>query len=135
MNPNLRRDLIIGGAVVVFGLGLLGFALFGGDESFRAPRWAVAFAAIGFIVGGIVPLRHAMAISDFQLRGTWQLLLVSVVLFIAFAAGVWILVAVGPEGAAITLDIPLPVSEAAERWIRAGLFYGVFGLVTMALFV
>ena len=67
MNPNVRRDLIIGGAVVVFGLGLLGFALFGPDESFRAPRWAVAAAAMGFMVGGYVPLRHASA--GLQLSG------------------------------------------------------------------
>ena len=135
MNPNVRRDLIIGGAVVAFGLGLLGFALFGGDESFRAPRWVVAAAAIGFLVGGSVPLRHTLATSGLKLRATWQLVTVSVLLFICFAFGVWILVAVGPEGVAVTLDVPLPVSEAAERWIRAGLFYGVFGLVTLALFV
>ena len=64
MSPNVRRDLVIGGAVVVFGIGLLSFALFRSDESFRAPRWVVAFAAIAFLVGGSIPLRHAAAAQD-----------------------------------------------------------------------
>ncbi|HUQ28357.1 MAG TPA: LamG domain-containing protein [Usitatibacter sp.] len=132
MNPNVRRDLIIGGAVVAFGLGLLGFALFGTDESFRAPRWAVAAAAIGFMVGGYVPLRHAS--SGLELQGTWTFLAVSLAAFIAFVVSAWILVGVGPEGVAITLDVPLPVSETAERWIRASLFYGLFGLAALGLF-
>src|SRR5258708_281425 len=107
MNPNVRRDLIIGGAVVVFGLGLLGFALFAGDENFRAPRWAVAAAAAGFLVGGFVPLRHASATTPLRPSGTYQLLLISVALFACFVAATWTLVGVGPEGVAITLDIPL----------------------------
>ncbi len=95
MNPNVRRDLVIGGAVVAFGLGLLGFALFGTDESFRAPRWAVAAAAVGFMVGGFVPLRHALSTSGFVLRGTWANLAASVLLFIGFALAAWVLLAVG----------------------------------------
>jgi hypothetical protein len=134
MNPNVRRDLIIGGAVVAFGLGLLGFALFGTDESFRAPRWAVAAAALGFMVGGCVPLRHALSGAGLELRGTWAYLSVSLAAFVGFAVAAWILVGVGPEGVAITLDVPLPVSETAERWIRASLFYGLFGLAALALF-
>ncbi len=134
MNPNVRRDLIIGGAVVAFGLGLLGFALFGGDESFRAPRWAVAAAAIGFIVGGYVPLRHAHQGAILRVEGKYPLLGVSVALFVLFLASVWVVVALGPEGTAVTLDVPLPVSEAAERWIRAVIFYGLFGAGAVALF-
>jgi hypothetical protein len=134
MNPNVRRDLIIGGAVVAFGLGLLGFALFAGDESFRAPRWAVAAAAAGFLVGGIVPLRHAASIMPLRPVGTYQNLFACVVLFACFVAAAWTLVAIGPEGVAITLDIPMPVSETAERWIRSSLFYGVFGAGALALF-
>ena len=135
MNPNARRDLIIGGAVLVFGLGLLGFALFGGDDAFRAPRWAVAAAAAGFIVGGSVPLRHAFTTSDLRIRAIWALIAVSVLLFACFGVAVWVLLAVGPEGVAITLDVPLPVSETAERWIRNSLFYGLFGAAAAALFV
>src|SRR5580765_6001161 len=88
MNANVRRDLIIGGAVVAFGLGLLGFALFGGDESFRAPRWAVAAAAIGFIVGGYVPLRHAHQGAILRIEGKYPLLGVSAVLCALFLASV-----------------------------------------------
>jgi Concanavalin A-like lectin/glucanases superfamily len=134
MNPNVRRDLIIGGAVVAFGLGLLGFALFAADESFRAPRWAVAAAAAGFLLGGIVPLRHAASITPLRPTGTYQNLIACVVLFACFVAAVWTIVAIGPEGVAITLDIPLAVSETAERWIRWSLFYGVFGVGALALF-
>lgn len=135
MNPNVRRDLIIGGAVVAFGLGLLVFALFAGDENFRAPRWAVAAAAIGFMVGGAVPLRHARATSSYRPPGTYPLLAGAVLLFACFAVIAWTIIAIGPEGVAITLDVPLPVSEAAERWIRASLFYGLFGATAAALFV
>ena len=134
MNPNVRRDLILGGAVVVFGLGLLGFALFGGDENFRAPRWVVAAAAFGFIVGGYVPLRHAHQGANLRLEGKYPLLGVSVSLFVLFLASVWVVVALGPEGTSVTLDVPLPVSEAAERWIRAVIFYGIFGAGAVALF-
>jgi len=133
MNPNVRRDLIIGGAVVVFGLGLLGFALFAADDNFRAPRWAVAAAAIGFIVGGYVPLRHAAG-PQWRPQGRLQYLSVAAVLLPLFVAALWALVAVGPEGTAVTLDVPLPVSERVERWIRSGIFYSVFGAGAVALF-
>jgi hypothetical protein len=134
MNPNVRRDLIIGAAVVAFGVGLLVFALFGADESFRAPRWAVAAAAIGFMVGGSVPLRHAATSSSFEMSGTYQFLTVAIVSFAAFLVVTWVIVATGPEGVAITLDVPLPVSEAAERRLRAILFYGFFGSAAILLF-
>jgi hypothetical protein len=97
MNANVRRDLILGGAVVAFGLGLLGFALFGGDESFRAPRWAVAAAAIGFMVGGYIPLRHAHQSAMLRLEGKYPLLGVSAALFALFLASVWVVVALGPR--------------------------------------
>jgi hypothetical protein len=134
MNPNVRRDLIIGGAVVAFGLGLLGFALFGPDDSFRAPRWAVAAAAFAFVIGGVVPLRHAAG-PGWRPSGFVQYLSVSIVLFACFVAAAWALLAVGPEGTAITLDVPLPVSERIERGIRNSLFYGIFGAGSVALFL
>src|SRR5690349_3911682 len=100
MNPNVRRDLIIGGAVVVFGLGLAAFALFAADDNFRAPRWAVAAAAIGFMVGGYVPLKLAVG-PDWRPQGRFQYLLCAVILLALFVAAVWALVAVGPEGTAV----------------------------------
>lgn len=134
MNPNTRRDLIIGGSVVLFGLGLLVFALFASDDNFRAPRWAVAAAAIAFVVGGVVPLKQAAG-PDWRPSGTFQYLTLAIFLFACFASSAWALVAVGPEGTAITLDVPLPVSEALERWIRTSLFYGLFGAGAVALFI
>ena len=134
MNPNVRRDLIIGGAVVVFGLGLLGFALFASDDNFRAPRWAVAAAAIAFVVGGVVPLKQAAG-PDWRLTGLVQYLVAAIILLACFVSAAWALVAVGPEGTAITLDVPLPVSESIERWIRGGLFYSIFGAGAVALFI
>ena len=133
MNPNVRRDLIIGGAVVVFGLGLAAFALFATDDNFRAPRWAVAAAAIGFIVGGFVPLKH-LAGPGWRPQGRVQYLSLATVCLVLFVAALWALVAVGPEGTAVTLDIPLPVSEAVERSIRSGIFYSLFGAGAVALF-
>lgn len=133
MNPNVRRDLIIGGAVVVFGLGLAGFALFATDDNFRAPRWAVAAAAMGFVIGGYVPIKH-MAGPGWRPQGRFQYLSVATVLFVLFVAAAWALVAVGPEGTAVTLDVPLPVSEKLERSIRSGIFYSLFGAGAVALF-
>jgi hypothetical protein len=134
MNPNTRRDLIIGGGVVVFGLGLLGFALFASDDNFRAPRWAVAAAAFAFMVGGIVPLRQAAG-PGWRPSGLVQYMTVAIVLFVCCACATWALVAVGPEGTAMTLDVPLPVSESLERNIRNSLFYGLFGAGAIALFL
>jgi hypothetical protein len=133
MNPNVRRDLIIGGAVVVFGLGLAAFALFAADDNFRAPRWAVAAAAFGFIVGGYVPLRQ-IAGPGWRPQGRFQYLVIGILLLPLFIAAVWALVAVGPEGTAVTLGIPLPISEALERAIRSSVFYSVFGAGAVALF-
>jgi len=133
MNPNVRRDLIIGGAVVVFGLGLAAFALFAAEDNFRAPRWAVAAAAFGFIVGGYVPLRH-IAGPGWRPQGRFQYLVIGILLLPLFIAAVWALVAVGPEGTAITLGIPLPISESLERAIRSSVFYSLFGAGAVALF-
>lgn len=135
MNPNVRRDLVLGGCVIAFGVGLLAFALFAGDESFRAPRWVVAAAAVAFIAGGVVPLRIALAHAQLPTLGTYANLGVSAVCFALCLWVTWIVVAVGPEGANVLLDVPLPISEAAERMVRAAIFYTLFGGVAFMLFV
>jgi len=68
------------------------------------------------------------------LRGKYPFLAVAITCFFLFLASVWVLIAMGPQGTAVTLDVPLPVSEAAERWIRAIIFYGLFGGGAVALF-
>ena len=135
MNPNVRRDLVLGGAVIAFGIGLLGFALFAGDESFRAPRWVVAAAAVAFIAGGLVPLRIALAHAQVPKLGTYANLAICAVCFALSLWVTWVVVAVGPEGANVLLDVPLPISESAERMVRATIFYGIFGAVAFAFFV
>src|SRR5262245_44995648 len=136
MNPNVRRDLVLGGTVTVFGIGLLAFALFGADESFRAPRWVVAAAAIAFLFGGSIPLRAVAAMVNLRPSGKTANLIVFGALFALALAVLWILVSVGPEGAAVTLDVPLPfISDSAERVLRAVIFYGVFGAAGIAFFV
>jgi concanavalin A-like lectin/glucanase superfamily protein len=136
MNPNVRRDLVLGGAVVVFGVGLLAFALFGSDENFRAPRWVVAAAAFAFLFGGSIPLRTCLAVIDIRPTGKYANLAAFASLFILSLVVVWIMISVGPEGAAVTLDVPLPfISDAAERLLRAVIFYGVFGIAAVAFFV
>lgn len=136
MNPNVRRDLVLGGTVVAFGIGLLAFALFGSDDNFRAPRWVVAAAAAAFLFGGSIPLRGAAAGLDLRPTGKYANLAVAGVLFVFSLIAVWIMVSVGPEGAAVTLDVPLPfISEHAERLLRACIFYGVFGAAAIAFFV
>ena len=47
--------------MVLVGVCLLGFAFFGDEESFRAPRWVVAAVALSFMLSGALPLRHAVA--------------------------------------------------------------------------
>jgi concanavalin A-like lectin/glucanase superfamily protein len=133
MNPNARRDLVLGGTVVAFGIGLLAFALFAGDENFRAPRWVVAAAAAAFLFGGSIPLRTALHEADLRPTGKAANLVAAAALFVFTLISVWIMVSVGPEGAAVTLDVPLPfISEAAERLLKAVIFYGVFGAVALA---
>lgn len=135
MNPNVRRDLVLGGCVIAFGVGLLVFAFFAADDSFRAPRWVVAAAAAAFIAGGVVPLRIALAHARIPTLGTYANLAVSGVFFMLSLWLAWVVVAVGPEGANVLLDVPLPISESAERIVRGTLFYGLFGGAAFACFV
>src|ERR1700752_1399157 len=108
MNPNVRRDLVLGGTVTAFGIGLLAFALFGSEESFRAPRWVVAAAAAAFLFGGSIPVPAVLGERNLRPPGkvpnpaTFGGPLVLALLV------VWIMISVGPEGAAVTLDVPLP---------------------------
>jgi hypothetical protein len=136
MNPNVRRDLVLGGSVVAFGLGLLGFAFFAADDTFRAPRWVVAAAAAAFMFGGSIPLRTAMGAAKLRPTGMYPNLAAAAVLLVFSMIALWIIISVGPEGAAVTLDVPLPfLSDTAERWLRSILFYALFGPVTIALLV
>jgi hypothetical protein len=127
MTPGVRRDLLIGGAVIAVGIALLAFACFGGDDGFKAPRWVVAIVALAFMLGGAVPLR--MAISDHDLRphGTFPNLAAALILAIFAVIGLWIMVGVGPEG--VALDAPIPLPETVERWVKAIFFYGLLGTV------
>jgi len=45
------------------------------------------------------------------------------------------MVAVGPEGTSVTFDVPLPLSDNAERWLKAILFYGLLGIVVLLCLV
>jgi hypothetical protein len=129
MSPNARRDLVVGGILFVVGAVLLGFAFFAGDEGFRAPRWVVGAVAIGCMIGGAVPLRDALREEGVLPQGPFASLAAAGILLIFAAIAMWILVAVGPEGTAVTLNVPLPISEDAERWLQNVLFHGLFGLV------
>ncbi len=130
MNPSTRRDLLIGGAIAIVGIGLLIFAFFGDDESFRAPRWVVAVAAAAFLLGGAIPL-HA-ALRDPYLHPTGPLANVaSAVLLLGLAAlAAWIMVGVGPEG--VTLDIPITLSREVDRWVKGISFYALVGTALVA---
>jgi hypothetical protein len=135
MNPNVRRDLVLGGTVVAFGMGLLAFAFFAGDDNFRAPRWVVAAAAAAFMFGGSIPLRTAVGAANLRPTGTLANLVTAVVLLVFSLLTVWIIVCVGPEGAAVTLDVPMPfISDAAERALRSVIFHALFGVIALALF-
>lgn len=130
MNPNTRRDLLIGGAVIVVGVGLLIFAFFGDDESFRAPRWVVAVAAIAFLFGGAIPLHGALRDPYLHPESPFANFAVAGI-FLAFAAlAAWLIVGVGPEG--VTLDIPVSLSGNTERWMKTIFFDGVLGLAVVA---
>src|SRR5271154_281843 len=97
MTPGARRDLVIGGAVVAVGVGLFGFAIFGDDDGFRAPRWVVAAGALSFIASGVIPLRGRFFAGDFILTGTYPNAAASAVLAVLALAAVWMMIAVGPE--------------------------------------
>ncbi len=130
MNPNTRRDLLIGGAVVIVGIGLLVFAFFGDDEAFRAPRWVVAVASAAFLISAAIPLHTAL--RDPYLHPERPLANAAVAaLLLAFAAlAAWIIVGVGPEG--VTLDIPITLSRDVDRWVKGIAFYAVAGAALVA---
>src|SRR3974390_927065 len=130
MRPGVRRDLVIGVAVVGVGLALFAFAIFGEDDGFRAPRWVVAAVALSFIGSGTLPLRGAVAAGDFIPSGTYSNAAVSAVLAVLALSAVWMMMAVGPEG--VALDVPINLPRDFERGLRTVSFYGVLGVFTIA---
>src|SRR5258708_6474532 len=130
MNPKSRRDLLLGGAVVIVGIGLLVFAFFGDGEAFRAPRWVVAVASAAFLISAAIPLHTAL--RDPYLHPERPLANAAVAaLLLAFAAlAAWIIVGVGPEG--VTLDIPITLSRDVDRWVKGIAFYAVAGAALVA---
>jgi hypothetical protein len=136
MSPGVRRDLLIGGAVVVVGVGLFAFAIFGDDEGFRAPRWVVAAVAISFMGCGAIPLRSAIAEGGIVPDNVYAHLGVAAFFGILALAFAWMMAAVGPEG--VSLDTPLPLPHDVERWVKRIAFYaitgaGAFGSLAIAL--
>jgi Concanavalin A-like lectin/glucanases superfamily len=132
MSPNVRRELVLGGAISAMGIGLLAFALFAGDESFRAPRWVVGAIAIACLVAASFPLKTVAASHEITLSPTPLGATLTALLLLGGVMAAWVMVAIGPEGAAITFDVPLPISEDAERVVKAVLFHLVFGLIAAA---
>ena len=132
MSPNVRRDLVLGGAISAMGIGLLAFALFAGDESFRAPRWVVGAIAIASLVAASFPLKSVTKSHELTLAPTPLGATLTGLLLLVGVMAAWIIVAVGPEGAAITFDVPLPISDDAERLLKSVLFHLVFGLLAAA---
>ncbi len=115
------------------GIALLGFALFGDDEAFRAPRWVVATVALVFIASGLLPLRGAFVSGTLLPTGPYANAAVSAVLAFCSLGAVWMMVAIGPEG--IALDIPIRLRADFESAIRATFFYAVLGLFAVACLV
>jgi len=132
MSPNVRRDLVLGGAISAIGIGLFAFALFAGDESFRAPRWVVGIIAVGCLVAAAPPLKAVLAAHELTLSPTPLGATLTALLLLVGLLAAWVMVAIGPEGVAITFDIPLPISEDAERVLKSILFYLLFGLIAAA---
>ena len=130
MTPGARRDLVLGGALVAVGVSLFGFAIFGDDEGFRAPRWVVAAVAISFIGSGMIPLKGRFFAGDYLPIGTYPNAAASAVLAVLALASVWMMVAVGPEG--VALDVPITLPRDFERGIRTVIFYGVLGVFSIA---
>src|SRR5258708_1963007 len=130
MSPEARRDLLIGGPVVFVGVLLLSFAFFGDDDGFRAPRWLVGVISIACILAGAVPLRSLLYTDGRPSTRLGALAGMAVFIVIALVSA-WIMVAVGPEGTSVTFDVPLPLSDDAEHWLKAILFYGLLGIVTL----
>lgn len=133
MTPGARRDLVIGGAVVAVGIALFGFAIFGDDEGFRAPRWVVAAVALSFIGSGVIPLRGRFFAGEFMPTGTYPNAAASATLAVFALTSVWMMVAVGPEG--VALDMPVTLPRDFEQTIRDVVFYGVFGALAVACLV
>jgi Concanavalin A-like lectin/glucanases superfamily len=129
MSPGVRRDLLIGGAVVMVGIGLLAFAFFGDDEGFRAPRWVVAAVALSFMLSGAMPLRAAVAEGGILPENLYANLAVAGAFAIFALVAAWMMVAVGPEG--VALDIPITLPSDVERWMKRICFYGVMGIVAI----
>lgn len=130
MSPGVRRDLLIGGAVVAVGIGLFSFALFGDDEGFRAPRWVVAAVALSFIASGAIPLRAAIAEGGIVPDNIYAHLGMATAFALCAAMLAWMIVAVGPEG--VSLDTPITLPHAVERWVKRIVFYGVTGAGALA---
>ena len=129
MDPNVRRDLLVGASLVIVGVALLGFAFFAGDEGFRAPRWVVGAVAIGCTVGGAIPLRSAIDTGNLIAANAFASVGAGTLLLILALVSVWVMIAVGPEGTAVTLDVPLPISERVEHSVKSFLFHALMGLV------
>jgi hypothetical protein len=125
MSPSVRRDLLIGGAVVAVGIGLFAFALFGPEEGFRAPRWVVAAVALSFIVSGALPLRSAVAEGGILPDNVYANLGAAGVFALLAVLTLWMMVAVGPEG--VSLDVPINLPRGVEKWVKRICFYGVTG--------
>jgi hypothetical protein len=130
MTPGARRDLVIGGAVVAVGVALFGFAIFGDDDGFRAPRWVVAAVALSFIGSGALPLRGHIFDGDLLPKGTYPNAAASAALAVVALASVWMMVAVGPEG--VALDVPISLPRDFEHSLRTVIFYSVMGLLAVA---
>lgn len=133
MTPGVRRDLLIGGAIVGVGIALLGFALFADDDGFRAPRWVVATVALLFIVSGVFPLRGVFSAGNLLPSGPYANAAACAILALLALGGVWLMVAVGPEG--IALDLPVRMRPDLEATIRGVFFYGLLGLFAVACLV
>ena len=133
MTPGLRRDLLIGGAIVGVGLALLGFALFADDSGFRAPRWVVATVALLFIGSGMLPLRGVLAAGSLLPSGPYANGAACAALALLALGAVWMMVAIGPEG--IALDFPLSIGPGIEAILRSIFFYGLLGVFAVACLV
>jgi len=133
MTPGVRRDLLIGGAIVGVGLALFGFALFGDDDGFRAPRWVVATVAILFIASGALPLRGVLTTGNVLPSGPYGNAAACAILALLALGGLWMMVAVGPEG--IALDLPVHLRPELEATVRGVFFYGLMGLFAAACLV
>jgi len=117
------------------GIGLLAFALFAGEDSFRAPRWVVGAVAIACLASAAMPLRSVFAAREGLLSAAPLGAAFTGLLLIIGVLAAWVMVAIGPEGAAITFDIPLPISDDAERLLKSVLFHVLFGLIAVACLV